>query len=92
MQRSSASAPILQRFPALHGQRDGLFGFMQPALQLLDLLRLAAVKAGIAQSGLNLRLFPFQCLDIAGQGRADPASLIAALRLAADISGRTQDP
>ena len=31
-------------------------------------------------------------LDIAGQGRADPASLIAALRLAADISGRTQDP
>ena len=30
-------------------------------------------------------------LDIAGQGRADPASLIAALRLAADISGRTQD-
>lgn len=30
-------------------------------------------------------------LDIAGQGRADPGSLIAALRLAAEISGRTKD-
>ena len=28
--------------------------------------------------------------DIAGQGRADPASLIAALRLAADLGGRKQ--
>jgi 4-hydroxythreonine-4-phosphate dehydrogenase len=31
-------------------------------------------------------------LDIAGQGRADPGSLIAALRLAAELSGRTRDP